>query len=84
MRTKPKELYWKDDQPAALASAFWEDTLRYLYLPRLRNRDVLSQAIRAGAATKDFFATAYGQTDGKYDRVKLGDAGIQIDDTLLL
>jgi uncharacterized protein len=84
LRSKLKELYWKDNQPTALASTFWEDTLRYLYLPRLRNRDVLSQTIRAGAASKDFFATAYGQTDGKYDGFKFGDAGIQIDDTLLL
>lgn len=84
LRTKLMELYWKDDPPAALASTFWEDTLRYLYLPRLKDRDVLSQAIRAGAATKDFFGTAYGQSNGKYDGFKLGDAGIQIDDTLLL
>jgi hypothetical protein len=84
LRTKLKELYWKDEQPATLASTFWEDTLRYLYLPRLKNRDVLSQAIRAGAVTKDFFGTAYGQSNGKYDGFKLGDAGIQIDDTLLL
>jgi hypothetical protein len=84
LRTKLKELYWRGDQPAALASTFWEDTLRYLYLPRLKNRDVLSQAIRAGAATKDFFGTAYGQSNGKYDGFKLGDAGIQTDDSLLL
>jgi predicted AAA+ superfamily ATPase len=84
LRTKLNELYWKGDQPATLASTFWEDALRYLYLPRLKNRDVLSQAIRAGAATKDFFGTAYGQSNGKYDGFKLGDAGIQIDDTLLL
>lgn len=84
LRTKLKDLYWKDNQPTALASTFWEDSLRYLYLPRLKNRDVLSQAIRAGAASKDFFATAYGQTDGNYDGFKFGDAGIQIDDTLLL
>jgi predicted AAA+ superfamily ATPase len=84
LRTKLTELYWKDEQPAALASTFWEDSLRYLYLPRLKNRDVLSQAIRAGAATKDFFGTAYGESNGKYDGFKLGDAGIQIDDALLL
>jgi uncharacterized protein len=64
--------------------AFWEDTLRYLYLPRLKDRDVLSQAIRAGAASRDFFGTAYGQHDGKFDGFKLGDSKIQIDDTLLL
>ena len=84
LRTKLKELYWKDGQPTALVSAFWEDTLRYLYLPRLKGRDVLAQAIRAGAATQDFFGTAYGQSNGKYDGFKFGDASIQIDDTLLL
>ena len=84
LRTKLRELYWKEGQPTVLASAFWEDTLRYLYLPRLKDRDVLAQAIRAGSASSDFFGTAYGQTDGKYDGFKFGDAGIQIDDTLLL
>jgi|SRR6516162_4134651 hypothetical protein len=29
------------------------------------HRDVLAQAIRAGAASRDFFGTAYGQHDGK-------------------
>jgi predicted AAA+ superfamily ATPase len=84
LRTKLKEFYWKEAQPSALAMTFWEDSLRYLYLPRLKNRDVLSQAIRAGAASKDFFGTAYGQTDAKYDGFEFGDAAIQIDDTLLL
>src|SRR5207245_6403787 len=32
LRTKLKELYWKEGQPSAKAMAFWEDTLRYLYL----------------------------------------------------
>jgi predicted AAA+ superfamily ATPase len=40
LRTKLKALYWKDGQPSAGAMAFWEDTLRYLYLPRLKDRDV--------------------------------------------
>ena len=39
LRTKLKELYWKAGQRAASAMAFWEDTLRYLYLPRLKDRD---------------------------------------------
>lgn len=84
LRTKLKEFYWKEAQPSVLAMTFWEDSLRYLYLPRLKNRDVLSQAIRAGAASKDFFGTAYGQTDAKYDGFEFGDAAIQLDDTLLL
>jgi hypothetical protein len=36
--------------------------LRYLYLPRLKDRDVLAQAIVKGAGTRDFFGTAYGQS----------------------
>ena len=64
--------------------AFWEDTLRYLYLPRLKNRDSLSQAIRTGAVSKDFFGTAYGQSGDRYEGFHLGDGDVQFNDTLLL
>lgn len=84
LRAKLTELYWKPEKPAAGAMAFWEDTMRYLYLPRLKDRAVLEQAIVKGTATRDFFGTAYGQRDGKYDGFKLGDTNIQLDDTLLL
>ena len=70
LRTKLKELYWKADKPAAGAMAFWEDTMRYLYLPRLKNRAVLEQAIVKGAATNDFFGTAYGQHDRHVRRLQ--------------
>jgi hypothetical protein len=79
-----KELYWKDGQPAVLASKFWEDSLRYLYLPRLKNHDVLLQAIRAGATSQDFFGSAYGQANGQYEGFQFGSGTIQTDDTLLL
>jgi uncharacterized protein len=84
LRTKLKELYWKTDKPAVGAMAFWEDSTRYLYLSRLRDRDVLAQAVIKGAASRDFFGTAYGQHEGRYDGFKLGDANVQLDDTLLL
>jgi uncharacterized protein len=84
LRTKLKELYWKEGKAAAGAMAFWEDTLRYLYLPRLKNRDSLTQAIRTGAASTDFFGTAYGQEGDKYTGFHVGEANIQFDDTLLL
>jgi predicted AAA+ superfamily ATPase len=84
LRTKLKELYWKEAQPAAGAMAFWEDTLRYLYLPRLRSRDVLAQAISSGAASRDFFGTAYGQQNNKFDGFQFGSGNVQLDDTLLL
>jgi hypothetical protein len=64
--------------------AFWDDTMRYLYLPRLKSREVLEQAIIKGAASRDFFGTAYGHHEGKFDGFKLGDGNVQLDETLLL
>jgi urease gamma subunit len=84
LRTKLKELYWKPGSSAKKAAEFWEDTLRYLYLPRLKDRGVLAQAIVKGAGTKDFFGTAYGEHEGKFDGFKFGDSNVQFDDTLLL
>ena len=84
LRNRLKELYWKDGKVTAGALSFWEDTLRYLYLPRLRNRGVLEQAIVKGAGTRDFFGTAYGEQQGKYEGFKLGDSNVRLDDTLLL
>lgn len=84
LRTKLMELYWKPDKPAIGALAFWEDALRYLFLPRLKTRSVLEQAIVKGAASRDFFGTAYGQYEDKFDGFKLGDANVQLDNTLLL
>jgi predicted AAA+ superfamily ATPase len=84
LRTKLRELYWKGGETSAKASAFFEDTLRYLYLPRLRSRDVLLQAIRAGATSKDFFGTAYGSSDGKFEGFAFAGGDVVFDDTLLL
>lgn len=84
LRTLLKELYWKNDQMAAKASGVFEDTLRYLYLPRFKNRDVLLKAIQSGAASRDFFATAYGQKDGLFEGFQFGGGDVVFDDTLLL
>ena len=84
LRDELKKLYWKADKPAFGAMAFLDDTMRYLYLPRLKSRSVLEQAIVKGAGSQDFFGTAYGQHEGKFDGFKFGDANVQLDDTLLL
>ena len=64
--------------------AFWEDTLRYVYLPRLKNRAVLEKAIIQGAASRDFFGTAFGQSGENFEGFKFGDKNVQLDDTLVL
>ena len=84
LRDKLKQLYWKPGSSTKKAADFWEDTLRYLYLPRLKDRGVITQAIVKGAGTRDFFATAYGEHEGKFDGFKFGDSDVQFDDTLLL
>ena len=58
--------------------------MRYLYMPRLKNRDVFAQTIRTGAASRDFFGTAYGQTGEKFEGFQLGSGDVVFDDTLLL
>jgi hypothetical protein len=63
---------------------YWEDSLRYPYLSRLKDRSTLAQAIVKGAATRDFFGTAYELNGEKYEGFKFGEANVQLDDTLLL
>lgn len=84
LREKLRELYWKDGAVAARAAAVWKDMERYFYLPRLKRRNVLEQTITTGAASRDFFGVAYGQSGDHFEGFKLGDAGVQLDDTLLL
>lgn len=84
LRSKLKELYWKDGKDAVRAMTFWEDSLKYLYLPRLKNLHSLSQAIQTGTTSKDFFGTAYGRSGETYEGFRLGSGHVQFDDTLLL
>jgi predicted AAA+ superfamily ATPase len=84
LRSKLIELYWKPERPGVRAMQFWEDSMKYLYLPRFQRLDVLSQAILKGASTKDFFGTAYAQAGNEYEGFRFGDSNIQVDDTLLL
>lgn len=84
LRTLLKGLYWKDGRTTANALAFWEDSQKYLYLPRLKDRRVLDQAIIKGAGSQDFFGTAFGESDGRLEGFQFGTGNVQVDDTLLL
>lgn len=84
LRDTLKKLYWKDGKDSVGAMAFWEDMQRYLYLPRLKDRNTLEQAIVKGATAKDFFGTAYGQSGDVFEGFRFGDPNVQLDDTLLL
>ena len=84
LREELKRLYWKAEKPHVRAFDFWEDSLRYLYLPRLATRDVLAGAIREGSKTAEFFGTAYGMAGEAYEGFQFGRGGVSLDDTLLL
>lgn len=84
LRNTLQSLYWKEEKPAIEARVFWEDSLKYLYLPRLKSKEVLSEAIRAGTTGSDFFGTAYGSSNGKYDGFQFGKESVSYDESLLL
>jgi predicted AAA+ superfamily ATPase len=84
LREKLKEFYWKPERPHATAAGFWEDSQRYLYLDRLKDKTVLAAAIRKGSETSDFFGTACGIAGDDYEGFQLGTGGAVLDDTTLL
>ena len=84
LRDKLKEFYWKPDKPHASGIGFWEDSQRYLYLDRLKDKAVLATAIRKGSETPDFFGTASGIAGDHYEGFQLGRGGVVLDDTTLL
>ena len=84
LRDRLKEFFWTNGKVAVTGTAFWDACQNYLYLPRLRKRDVLEQAIRNGARTRDFFGLAAGQTGDKFEGFEFGTSDGRWHDTLLL
>ena len=81
-----KRWFWTTDTAEMKAGEFWENTCRYLYLPRLLNRDVLKRAIEAGTDTKDYFGLAAEKDGEKYIDFTFGKSrrSLVVDDSLLL
>lgn len=81
-----KRWFWTDETPVMRAGEFWENTCRYLYLPRLQNRDVLKRTIEAGADRRDYFGLAAGRDGENYIDFTFGRGrrSIVVDDALLL
>jgi hypothetical protein len=80
-----KTWFWKDDAPAVSALEIWQKSCAYLYLPRLRDAEVLRQTLGAGASSRDFFGFAYGREGDRYVGFHLGKTTSPIlDESLLL
>lgn len=58
--------FWKDGASDVLAMDVWQKSCCYLFLPRLKDDQVLSSAIAAGVESKEFFAFAQAKEDSKY------------------
>lgn len=77
--------FWKDGQPAVSAMEAWQKTCCYLYLPRLKDDNVLRSTIGAGVSSRDFFGISYGKEDCRYQGFHFGEQTTVIfDDALLL
>jgi hypothetical protein len=81
-----KQWYWRADTPAISAQKVWHDFCCYLYLPRLKDEQVFSDAITAGVRNREYFGAAEGVEGEKYRGFVFGDenARITVDSALLL
>jgi predicted AAA+ superfamily ATPase len=84
LRESLRRLYWKNGRIAVDARTYWEDTQRYVYLPRLKSREVLRGAISKGAGSRDFFGIAEGQSGDRFDGFKFGEPAGMVGDSVLL
>jgi hypothetical protein len=80
-----KEWYFKDGNNDVVTRKMFNDMASYIYLPRLKNEDVLKRAIEQGVMTEDFFGYAQGKEGSKYLGLLIGSSGqIIVDETSLL
>lgn len=77
---------WQEAQHVGLKRV-WEVLTTYLYLPRLRDEDVLLESIREGIRNRDFFGYATSVAlDGRYQGLQFGapSGSIYLDDKSVL
>lgn len=79
-----KKWYWKEDVKAKNAREVWEDTCKYLYLPRLKDDQVFRSTLGAAAGSQDFFGFAQGKEEEKYLGFSFGKSTAPIFDGSLM
>jgi uncharacterized protein len=84
LRTELQRPFYWPTTPYLTVGKFWDDVQKFPFLPRLKSREVLAGAVRAGTTSRDFFGTAYAFADGKYDGFEFGTGGVTVNDSLLL
>ena len=79
-----KRWFWKEDIQDLKAKDIWHSTCCYLYLPRLKHENSFSNAVAAGAESRDFFGLAYGKECDQYLGFSYGKAMTPVFDSSLL
>lgn len=85
LRKALNDWYLKDGVTEVSALKVWQDSCRYLYLPRLVNDQVFRNAISQGVETEDYFGYASGKEGDRYLGFSFGRGSIApLDDSSLL
>jgi predicted AAA+ superfamily ATPase len=85
LRKVLNDWYLKDGVTEVSALKVWQDSCRYLYLPRLVNDQVFRNAISQGVETEDYFGYASGKEGDRYLGFSFGRSSIApLDDSSLL
>jgi predicted AAA+ superfamily ATPase len=77
-------LYWKAQENSVTVTRFWEDSTKYLFLPRLKTIGVLNQAVQRGAKSRDFFGTALEREGERWIGFQFGTELPTVDSNLIL
>lgn len=80
-----KQWYFKEGASEIVTKKIINDFASYLYLPRLANEDVLSDAIQQGVMSEDFFGYARGKEGSRYLGLLIGSTGsVTVDESSVL
>ncbi len=75
LRSMLNQWYLKDDTEEVSALKVWQDSCRYLNMPRLANDRVFCKAIEQGVRSEDYFAYASGKEGDQFLGFAFGDDG---------
>lgn len=81
-----ENIYWKNSQEPLTLKKLWEDSTKYIYFERLKNKNVLYETVRQASLSADYFGIADGaDANGKLMGLSLGrQFDFPTDDTLLV
>lgn len=79
-----KLYYWVNNSKDVSIQQFWEDSTKYLYLPRLKTMGVLTEAVQRAAETGALFGYALTKDNGNYMGLTMKPISIGVDPNGLL